>query len=110
VLGRRHRSLSSLALIPVNAPAIKKAYAAVAVSAVSIPLHFVASELSMFHLGLECLGVAAFILALSVGVRCYRQAGRCDERRSRFLEPALVAFATVIVHGMCTPLLCHLPK
>ena len=76
----------------------------VAVSAALIPIHFLVQDRSHVHVLLNLVAATVFLVTFVGGWFAARKGLRLDEKRSRFFEPSLLAFAVWIVHGVCTPL------
>ena len=83
-------------------------YSLVLASALLVPIHFLVGDRSFAHVVLQFIAVIVFLVTLSIGFLTVGSERRMDERRSRFLEPALAALEVGIVHGLCTPVVCIL--
>jgi hypothetical protein len=84
---------------------IKIEWRLVGLSAATLLMHCVVSDRSVVHGGLLLLAWAIFVAVLGLGIWAYRQAGRTDERRSRFLEPAVLALVAALFHALMIPTL-----
>jgi cytochrome c biogenesis factor len=78
-------------------------------SALLVPIHFLVGDRSFGHVVLRFVAIIVFLVTLSIGLLAIGRQRRMDEKRSRFLEPALAALAVGILYGLCTPVICILP-